>query len=449
MDQRFPWLIVSPDPFLVVTSAPISNGDRVIHTLGTNGLLPATSASTKRILVGGTVTPVYYNAKDASDITLVSAWNQGTIPVGTAIKQYDGGVATDLWPIKTLVIKRRKVASGTSFRLIKKANVFLSFQTSPKTPEDDDWRTSWASASSPANPYGSPVFSINDNYSHDVLPCEFGSTWFTGGYSRFNHALISIIKMTDDSRGRINEVELIPAPGAVYASDVTSLADFFDTVLSEMGIDASKIDVTQASARYPGSFSTDTSSYLDVLSDLCYRTGHILWSGPNLQARVVRHPNWPAAPIMDTWMTLDNDSVARLDYMPYTGYPISQLQVNIKDYGGDTVLGVYPPSPLDEGDIVVEPGTITAELAMANSIARMLYNEKSSHKLRAEIAGPAPWARPGPYRVNLNYTLPDGSSITGPYYISGIEHTINLGADHLSERSWVSTLELTKLFNAS
>ena len=151
---------------------------------------------------------------------------------------------------------------------------------------------------------------------------------------------------------------------------------------------------------------------------------------------------------MDRWLTIDNSSASNLAVMPYTGYPISQLQVTVRDSEGNTEVGVYPPIPLDVGEIVVESVVRTADIAQANSIARMLYNETSLAKLKATITGPAPWARPGAYRVDLNYTLPNGTLVTGPYYISGIDHKIDLGGVG-APRMWVTELELTRIIGAS
>lgn len=460
VDKYYPWIRVSPPVFSVLTTAKIETGDTVIQVTSTDGLFQSypdlvIPDAIRQILIAGTPSEVSYINKTATTITLQSAWAEDTVEIGTPIYQFEDGVSTDVWPIQFITLKRRRVPGfplvPPELRLLRGVHVFLSYQDSPLSPNDDEWREAWDSAANPTNPDGAPIFTLQNNRTVSTITWQIlngGAFNFTRNYTRPKHVLVSIRRMTDLSRGRLNEIELIPPQDTVQGLQNSTVAAFFSYVLQQLGIPEANIQVGNASTALLGTFSTDTSQYLDVLSDLATRTGQVVWSGPNLQARVYNHPNWPSSPVMDRWLTIDNSSASDLTVMPYTGYPISQLQVTVRDAEGNTETGVYPQIPLTEGEIVVDSVVRTADIAQANGIARMLYNETSLAKLKATITGPAPWARPGAYRVDLNYTLPNGTLVTGPYYISGIDHQINLGGVG-SPRQWVTSLELTKIVGAS
>ena len=316
-------------------------------------------------------------------------------------------------------------------------------------PTEPDWRQSWNSASNPANQDGNPIFTYSDNHSLSVFTFQFTAPPFTRAYARPKHVLLSIRAMLDFSRARVNEIELIPYEDSFSSGMInTSVAEFFRYIIEALGIPEDLINITNASTRMTGPFSTDTSAYLDVISDFAVRTGQIVWSGPNMQANVIPHPNWSSGPYFISHIIIDHGSAEKVEVMPYTGYPISQMQVTVKDGDGNTVLGVYPQIPFSVGEVVIDPVPRIADTWFANSIARMLYNEKSSAKLKVTMVGPAPWARPGAYRVDVNYVLDTGVVISGPYYISSVEHEFAFG-DIKTQRSWITTLELTKLFGAS
>lgn len=460
VDKFYPWIQVSPPRFSVITTAKILDGDTTIHVQSTDGLFQSypdlvIPDAIREILVAGTMSEVAYLEKTATTIVLQSAWDQGEIGVGTPIYQFEDAAATDVWPISFITLKRRRVPgfplTPPELRLLRGVHVFLSYQDNPLSPTDEQWRESWDSGSNPTNPDGVPIFTLQNNRTLDIITFQVlnGGTFnFTRNYTRAKHILVSIRRMTDLSRGRLNEIEIIPPQDTVQGLTNSTVAEFFSYILLQLGIPLANIQVGNASTALLGTFSTDTSAYLDLLSDLATRTGQVVWSGPNLQARVYNHPNWPSSPVMDRWLTIDNSSASNLAVMPYTGYPISQLQVTVRDAEGNTETGVYPPTPLEVGEIVVESVVRTADIAQANGIARMLYNETSLAKLKATITGPAPWARPGAYRVDLNYTLPSGTIVTGPYYISGIDHKIDLGGVG-APRSWVTELELTRIIGAS
>ena len=81
-------------------------------------------------------------------------------------------------------------------------------------------------------------------------------------------ALFAIRAMSDETNGRINEIDILPPPEVVSGS-VTNLtvAGFFKSILTVMGVDENDVQYGDGSTELIGSLSTDNSSYVAVLSD--------------------------------------------------------------------------------------------------------------------------------------------------------------------------------------
>ena len=100
-------------------------------------------------------------------------------------------------------------------------------------------------------------------------------------------------------------------------------------------------------------------------------------------------------------------------------------------------------------DVRVAPA-VAARLRtrVAGHIARWLYWNMVSDVVESTPVGPAPWGRPGEYRVELDWYSPTGVDLVGSYVIRSLQHDIAFG-DGTAPRSMVSTLELARLINTS
>ena len=365
-------------------------------------------------------------------------------PIGTLVYQARNNAIETRWPIKTAVIKRRPVVSTignvqgtTDLRVISMLRTFVSNVDSPAEPGNDaGWRNDWIS--------GGSVWDISGNE-------ELINTWNIpdsgafvdeNGYMRVRHILFAIKQMSDESGGRINEVELFPPSSVVSGSSVNmTVANAFRYILGTMGIEDDNIVTATASSQYIPPFSTGTSKYLSVLSDLALRTGQAVVAGAKDDiVSVFWNPGWPVPSISPNWTTLTPDNLSSAAITQRDNRTISQVVVTVRDEDGNTAIGKYPPQPRSTGEVVTDQTVYTAQLEQADGIARYIFWSSVLDAVSATTVGPAPWASSGIYRVNMDWEPSSTAGITGTHTVEEIEHAISLS----DPRTWVSTLKLKK-----
>lgn len=439
----WPWIRVSPQEMSFALTSPLDDAETIIYLGGTDGL-----TETGSVFIGG-VGPLEYVAKGVSTLTLADAWSGGTVPIGTLVYQANGTAIQPYWPIKTIRTKRRQVLTTVSnflgsdpWRTIRSLRIFFSNMDSPRDPgADEDWRDDWII----------PDLGFNNN-------TQFINTWNLpdtapwldeDGYLRVKHILFAIKWMSDESNGRINEIELIPGADTITGSSANlTVAGFFRYVLETMGIEAANIQTGNASTEYLGSFSTDTSKYVDVLSDLALRTGQVVWPGPKeYRVRISHNPNWPGAPATAPYAYLSFSNLLSVKLKETDNRSISQVVVTLRDQDGNTAIGQFPPLPRSDGEVYIDRQIYYAPLDKANDVARAIYWKMVSDKVEVVTKGPAPWARPGEYTVVLDWTTATGIDLYGTYVIKSVQHTINFGGSGILPRQFVTTLELERLLS--
>lgn len=431
------WIRVSPAEMSFALTSPLDDGETDVYLGGTDGLL-----ETGDVYIGG-VGPLAYISKEIDTITLASAWSAGTTPIGTLVYQARNNAIETRWPIKTAVIKRRPIPTdrnvygSSELRTIRELRTFISNVDSPADPGSNEyWRGDWIT--------GLSVWGFNGNEAiTNTWDIPDGASWVDeNNYLRVRHILFAIKSMSDESGGRINEIELIP-PAAVLAGGNTNMTvvGVFRYILEAMGVDTANIQYANASTEYLAPFSTDTSSYINVLSDLAKRTGQVVWPGPKEdKVRVSWNPGWPIAPPSSPWVTLSDENLRSARITQRDNRSISQVVVTVRDQDGNTAIGQYPPVPREDGEVLVEESVYSAPLDQAGNIARWYYWDKVYDTVEVVTVGPAPWARPGEYTVTLDWQTPTGVNLYGKWVIAGVQHEVLLS----DPRSLVSTLQLKR-----
>lgn len=435
------WIMVSPDEMEILTTGLLEEGDGTIHVNGTDGLLDA-----GYVYLGGQV--VEYSSKTAATIALSSAWGvgYGQQPIGTRVYQYEDGAATAVWPIYEVRARRRLIPIPdiyqARFRVIKDARVFGSTFTNPRTPGDADWRLDWLGTAA--------LWQVNGNETQTDLRWNVSQVPSAERtYLRLKHVLLAIRQMSDDSYGRLNELELYP-PGAMIDGLLTSestIADLFRYLLELMGLETGQIQADNAS-QYPISeVSTDGSSYLAVLEDLARRTGQVVWAGPHsFIVRVVFAPDWPGYEAGENQFNFTTANLRGVSLTGYDDYTVSQVQAGVRDAAGEVAMGRYPPVARALGQIELVDEIYHAELVYKDSIARTLFARLIQDQVTAVTAGPCPWARPL-QRVTLTWAIDETRWSNRTFVIDGLEHTIDHGTTRSGSRTWITELTLRSIPN--
>lgn len=436
------WIDVQPDEMTFSLSSPLNDDETDVYLSGTDGLLPV------GYVYIGVLGPFAYSDKTTEKITLVDPWYDGFVPQGTTVFQSMSGAAERRWPVSKVRVKRRPIyvdGSEGEIRSIDSLRVFASNLDTPRYPDEENWREDWINngnaiwGAGPGNKF--PIITFN-------LPTGGASYLGEDGYLRVRHYLFAIRAMSDESNGRINEIDILPPP-AVVSGSVTNLtvAGFFKSILTVMGVAENNIQYGDGSTELIGSLSTDNSSYTAVLSDLAVRTGQVVWPGPNGgKVRISYNPNWPTSVALEPYAWLDKSNIRTARLRQRDDGSISQVLVTTRDAEGNVGYGEFPPLPRNTGEIYVEPKIFHAPAEKAQDIARWLYWSMISDMVEPTTVGPAPWARPGEYRIEFDWYSPTGVDLIGSYVIRSLQHSISFG-DGTEPRSWVSTLELARLIN--
>jgi len=419
------WVSLEPQPLGIITTQPLENGDSTVYVNGTDGL-----TATGSIFVG-TSGPVAYTAKSNSTITLSSTWSGQTEPIGTVVYQSVGGVAVDDWPIKQIIAKRRDVPGYDNRpRVPQSWRIFGSDEESPRYPGETDWRNDW-------EPGGVAGFLAGNNTNTSIT---IETTLETA--LRLKHVLFAIKQMSDESYGRLNELEIYPDELTINASlsPGSTVSEFFKYLLLDMGIkDSADIQYADGSTESLGSFSTDGSQYITLLDDLARRTGQIVWAGPRyFRVRISYAIDWPTSTSEDNQMNLDTSNITSSTLVQLDDKSVSQVQVLIRDSNGNTETGIYPRTPRSTGQVFIEDKVFLMDINKADDLARWIYENKISEQASMEMVGACPWMRAGVHRVHLKWTFSSGFTGNGylPFFITGVEHEVNHGTTEPGSRYW-------------
>jgi len=419
------WISVKPQDMVFYLSSSLLNGDQVVNLQGTAGLKPAGAVFI------GVAGPFDYIEKTNSTITLDDPWSGSTVPAGTQVYQ-DADGATTAWPIAEVAVVRRQVPrldNPAMYRVIQNIAVFGSNELSPLYPGEENWQNDW-----------DELFITDNNTSLTRL------SWNPLLAIRYRHYLFCIKSMSDESQGRANEIELL-MPDSTLGNVLSNqtATSFLVYILTVMGINEEDIVVNTPSTMQIGAFSTDTSSYASVLSDLATRTGYIVVCAPNGIVTIYRNPNWwPAGPLVSI-ATLGKSEIKRLPVELRDDLSISQVEVTIEDED-DTGIGIFPPIPRQAGSVYKEPQVFSARLQDANTVARWLLAEKTSPLIQVSLVGPATWAMGGAQIVDLEWDEEFGLSgpdVQGRWVIRGTQHQIQFG-NMVSPASWETSIMLQK-----
>lgn len=425
-DLGLSWLMVTPREIECYLSQPLQSGQTVARVTGTAGLLPSGS-----LYIGGYV--VQYTAKTADTVALANAWSGAEQPAGTRVYQYESGSATALWPMHTFRIRRKPVPLPDGrLRVISHCWLYGSLLDTPRTPGEDQnnpeaWRADWQN---PLSPNGEAIFSVANNEAAEIAFSVHGAP-----YVRLRHVLVALA-MNDGSYGRINEMEIYPPDAVVNESEqnIATAVQFLAWALTQCGV---AVVVSSSVNQMPlDTFTTDGSSWSDVLDDYARRTGHIIIAAlDSATATVQAAPAWPSAPALAVQDTLDRSNTIRMVRERQDDLSISQVQVKVIGADQASAYGYFPPTPRPYGVVWTPDETYCAPPDQANNIARWLFNRRTQPIFVANLVGPDPLLTPGMDRLLTKYTPFDNDLV-----VADVRHQVQLDG----VRSWTTEVTLER-----
>jgi hypothetical protein len=341
-ESDWEWLSVDLGEYAWTLTAEITGASTTITvTPNTDGLTKSGS-----IITDDDSDVIAYTNKTATTLTGVTGIGS-THAAGVAFSQYENEAATNQVKLGGCEWKRRHVPFTAGSKPVpSQFAIWYSTAASPEYPPTEDWKLDWTRVKGFTQSYNS----------FEWMGWRFEQTEADGTRPRGRHVMITIRKMGDDGRAKINEFK-------VYADETTTATEFLQDIdtatiiehllIDHYGLASGQVSVTEGARMGP--FSTQKDNYVRVLEEICKRTGTILHFRRDLKVYVIADPMFPLHGGWDLAYTLDKQ--AACDLSVDFSYPdnVGQIQLTARCYdhqaGEDHVFEVSWPQTALDGEV--------------------------------------------------------------------------------------------------
>ena len=370
-------------------------------------------------------------------------------PVESTVTQYTGE-SEDSYLVRQVQWRRRPVLSGGEFVVPTTFKILFGTVADPIYPDDPDWDSSWTDYWDEGSVIYVTDFPTTATEWSGVPP---------GGTVRARHVLMIIREMSDGGRAKMNEFHVYAATGEVLDGDGeaegTVETPYSGEVIQYLlcdnfGLDASAVTLTDAGTQF-GELPTTKARYLQVIRDLCKKTGCAVYFGLDDTVEHRFSPWYPLRGLPEVAITWDRDSARRVELHAPNMHNVSQVVLRARNEQEDRLFEVrYPPTPLPLGsELVIDDvclGSVTQACLMAEQIFRR-RNGPLSATLTA--VGPAEWVRPG-QRHLVTWTLDEeGTLLQGRnFVVNRVAYSIDFGlatATGWRDKRWECTIGMQEL----
>ncbi|MBC8448230.1 MAG: hypothetical protein H8D78_10800 [Chloroflexi bacterium] len=368
------------------------------------------------ILIGADV--IAYTGKTSTTLTGVSGVAE-LHASGSALYQYENEAATSLWKVGGIGWERREVLDGTTRVVPQVFGAWTSTEASPVRPPTANWRDDWTGRKG-----------VND---YNSFAWQFQLTTPV----RARHVMLIIKKMRDDGRAKLNEVSVYPDEWTVENEDDTWLdgvdaqAIIEHLLITHYGLAAGQVSVV-ANA-FMGDVSTQKASYLDVISELCRRTGTVMRFTRVPRVVVVKDLTWGMHGALATWYTITRSAAFNVRMERRRKDRISQVQLVARNpQEGRTYVVSYPESAGEGGVRLIYDELIVGSENEARQAAERMYKQlQATRRLEVSMSGISDeWCRPGARRVAVTWDVDasDGDELDAALFlVESIEVTVKMG----------------------
>ncbi|MFA5636351.1 MAG: hypothetical protein WC977_10680 [Anaerovoracaceae bacterium] len=370
-------------------------------------------------------------------------------PIGSSVIPYEGGLAVDAHLVRRVQWKRRPVMSGGTLVSPRTFRILFSVSENPIYPDDpawdDDWKSFWTETS--------------QIYVANLPPSIEWSAVPPGGTARARHVLMIIRSMWGNGRAAMNEFHAYAATGEVVDGDGAA-AGTTETpysgevvkylLVNNFGLSSDQVTLTDQGTQF-GKLPTTKARYLQVIRDLCKKTGCSVYFGLDETVEHRYNPMFPLRGLDSAETTWDRDNARSVELSAPNMHNISQVILRARNEQEDLMYEVrYPPKPLGLGsELVVEDvalGSVTEALLMAEQIFRRRNGPLS---VTVTPVGPAEWVRPGQrhlvtWPLDTQLTLLQGRN----FVVTRVQYDIDFGlatATQWRQKKWGCTIGLQEL----
>ena len=427
-------------------------------TIGETGQMELTSTlgltATGYVMIDAEV--IAYTGRDDDNDLLtgltrgVGSTDPAQHPVESGVTQYENDLSVDCHLVRQVQWRRRPVLSGGAFVVPTTFKVLFSTQESPIFPSDPDWDDDWPDYWDEGSVIYVTDFPTTATEWSGVPP---------GGTVRARHVLMIVREMSDAGRAKMNEFHVYAASGDVLDGDGDAEGSVETPYSGEVvkyllvdnfGLGESAVTLTDPGTQF-GELPTTKARYLQVIRDLCKKTGCAIYFQLDDTVEHRYSPWYPLRSLPAAEITWDRDSARRVELSAPNMHNISQVVLRARNEQEDRLFEVrYPPSPLPLGsELVIDDaclGSVTEACLMSEQIFR-----RRNGPLAATVVpvGPAEWVRPG-QRHLVTWTLDEeGTLLQGRNFIvNRVAYSIDFGlatATSWRDKKWETTIGMQEL----
>jgi len=367
-----------------------------------------------QIIIGADV--IDYTGKTQTTLTGVSNI-AGEHTAGSAVYQYENEAATALWKVGAVGWERREVYEGSTPVVPQVFDVWMATVSNPVRPGTAGWRGDWTK-----------VQAVQD-YS--------GFSWQMQliASRRARHVMLVIKQMRDSGRAKINELHIFADEWTIENEDDSWLDGVdIETIIEhllETHYGLADAQVTVAANGFIGDVTTQKASYVEVVAELCRRTGCILRFNRVPRINIIADPTWGMHGTLDTQYTIERDAALDVHMARSWREKVGQVQLIARNAVEKRTYVVSYPESAGEGGIKQIMGEIIvgSEVEARQAAERRWKELQARRLLEVAMSGISDeWCRPG-VRVAVTWDMDESDEELEAllFLVEGIDVAVKMG----------------------
>jgi len=375
-------------------------------------------------------------------------------PAESIVKALDSvsGTATENHKVSAVSWRRRDVRMASGLPIVPQAfEVYTSWYADPIYPDDEAWN----------EPEG--LGGWEDYWIKRHAVGQWKNTSWIGGISdeqRVRHVLILFRKMTDGGRVKINQfhvwaaqVDLIEVPPEADEElrdlvDVNySAAVIFDILNRDIDLAPSLFTAVDDGRPFV-ELQTTNSRSLQIIKDICRRTGTSVVFNLDETVEHRYHPLYPLADLETLEITWDRDNTRRISLSRPFRHNVSQAVIKAHESTEEESFEArYPKNPLEYGSRVELEDWVLTDPNDAALMAEYTFKQRNAPLSATLIpVGPAEWVKPG-QRHAINWILDDRGELlkNRNFVVTSVRWELNFGGGDPAAKDWRTSITLKEL----
>ena len=366
-------------------------------------------------------------------------------PAGSTVYQYEDSAATACHQISGISWRRKRVLDANGAPIVpRNFDVFISTSADPITPDSVDWNAGAGLGGWPD--YWTRLVAVQGNTE------TYWQTTFDA--LRARHVLICVYDMSDGGRAKLNQLhvyattlDIATGLAGTATDDGSWSGDVIKYLLvNHFYLDASLFTMTEHGRPFE-SLPTTEQRGLDIIRDICRRTGCCLAFHLDHSVEHRYDPRYPLGVIPDIDIDWDRDNARSVQLTQPPMHNVSQVVLRASDPFAESLFEVrYPPTALELGSELALDDMLLGGPDDARLMAMMRFAEANGLRQASVVpVGLAEWVRPG-QRHTLTWTLDEEGTYLQArnFVVEAVSFDIDFGSPY-RDKAWRANIQLREL----